>query len=79
MWAAGWLAIFWGTFHPEVQAGVQRRTQSCADLFRRSSSCVEGRNGQLSLKYHALHRFTQRKLQSLTVLYNYLVRPAAGG
>ena len=79
MWAAGWLAIFWGTVHPEVQADLGRKAQSCTDLFRRSSSRVEGRNGQLSLKHHALHRFTQRKLQSLTVLYNSLVRPAVGG
>ena len=39
---------------------------------------MEGRNGQLSLKHHALHRFTLRKLQALTVLHNYLVRRADG-
>ncbi len=39
---------------------------------------VEGRNGQLSLKHHALHRFTLGKLQALTVLHNYLVRRADG-
>ena len=68
----------WGTLRPEVQADLERKAQICADLFQRSSSCVEGRNGQLSLKHHALHRFTWQKLQALTVLHNYLVRRADG-
>ena len=68
----------WGTLRPEVQADVEGQAQMCADLFQRSSSCVEGRNGQLSLKHHALHRFTLGKLQALTVLHNYLVRRADG-
>lgn len=57
---------------------LERKAQICADLFQRSSSCVEGRNGQLSLKHHALHRFTLRKLQALTVLHNYLIRRSDG-
>jgi hypothetical protein len=68
----------WGTLSAEVQADLQSKAQTCADLFQRSSSCVEGRNGQLSLKHHALHRFTLRKLQALTVLHNYLVCRADG-
>jgi hypothetical protein len=64
----------WGTFSPEMQADLEQKGQICADLFQRSSSCVEGRNGQLSLKHHALHRFTLLKLQALTVLHNYLAR-----
>lgn len=47
--------------------------QQCANLFQRSSSCVEGRNGQLSLRHHALHRLSIRKLASLRVLHNYFV------
>lgn len=68
----------WATLSLEVQADLGRKAQVCADLFQRSSSCVEGRNGQLSLKHHALHRFTLRKLQALTVLHNYLVRRPDG-
>jgi hypothetical protein len=68
----------WGTFPRAVQGDLERKAQACADLFQRSSSCVEGRNGQLALKHHALHRFTPRKLQALTVLHNYLIRRAAG-
>jgi len=61
----------WGTFSPELQAELESRARQCADLFQRSSSCVEGRNGQLSLRHHALHHLTARKLQALTVLHNY--------
>jgi hypothetical protein len=68
----------WGTFSPELQAELERRAQQCAGLFQRSSSCVEGRNGQLSLRHHALHHLSARKLQALTVLHNYAVRRADG-
>jgi len=68
----------WGTLSPEMQVDLEQKTQLCADLFQRSSSCVEGRNGQLSLKHHALHRFTLRKLQALKVLHNYLARRPDG-
>jgi len=68
----------WGTFIPELQAELESRARQCADLFQRSSSCVEGRNGQLSLRHHALHRLTARKLQALTVLHNYAVHRADG-
>jgi Family of unknown function (DUF6399) len=39
--------------------------------FQRSSSCVEGRNGQLELRHHSLHRLSKRKLETLTALHNY--------
>jgi hypothetical protein len=68
----------WGTLSPDMQADLERRARDCVDLFQRSSSCVEGRNGQLSLKHHALHQLTRRKLKALTVLHNYFVRRADG-
>jgi hypothetical protein len=68
----------WGTFTADVRADLERKAQHCADVFQRSSSCVEGRNGQLSLKHHALHQLTARKLQALTVLHNYVVRREDG-
>ena len=63
----------WGTFRPDLQADLESKARQCADFFQRSSSCVEGRNGQLSLKHHALHQLTGRKLQALTVLHDYAV------
>jgi hypothetical protein len=68
----------WGTFSPERKADLQDKAQQCADFFQRSSSCVEGRNGQLSLKHHALHQLTGRKLHALTVLHNYAVQREDG-
>lgn len=45
-----------------------------AQVFQRSSSCVEGRNGQLARHHHAHHRLRGRKLSALTVVHNYLVQ-----
>ncbi|HEX9005571.1 MAG TPA: DUF6399 domain-containing protein [Blastocatellia bacterium] len=45
-----------GRLTTEERAMVERVAQECADLFQRSSSCVEGRNGQLALRHHSLHR-----------------------
>ena len=42
-----------------------------AELFQRSRSCVEGRNGQLSLYHHGCHRLSDRKLAALTAIHNY--------
>ena len=50
--------------------------EQCAQLFQRSSSCVEGRNGHLSLFHHGHHRLMSRKLEALTVVHNFMkVRP----
>jgi hypothetical protein len=68
----------WGTFSAELQVELERRARQCADFFQRSSSCVEGRNGQLSLRHHALHHLSARKLQALTVLHNYAAERADG-
>src|SRR5690606_30285249 len=53
------------------RATVERVAVDCANLFQRSSSCVEGRNGQLALRRHHLHRLRDGKLAALTVLYNF--------
>jgi hypothetical protein len=50
--------------------------KECAQLFQRSSSCVEGRNGYLSLRHHGLHHFSERKLGALTVIHNYFTEHA---
>jgi hypothetical protein len=57
---------------------VKRVTQQCADLFQRSSSCVEGRNGRLSLFHHGQTRLSEPRLQALTAVHNYVVRREDG-
>ena len=68
----------WGTLPCDLQADLETKARQCADFFQRSSSCVEGRNGQLSLRHHALHHLTARKLKALTVLHNYAVQREDG-
>ncbi|MEF8770227.1 DUF6399 domain-containing protein [Candidatus Accumulibacter contiguus] len=43
---------------------------------QRSSSGVEGRNGQLALHHQGRHRLSDRKLAALTVVHNYHIRRA---
>jgi hypothetical protein len=63
--AAGWeVAERWG--------------REVAGWFARSSSAVEGRNGQLALRYHSLHRLPDRKLQALTAVHNFWVKRGDG-
>ena len=61
----------WASLSPCDQAVWSRKAKQCAAVFQRSSSCVEGRNGILSLKHHALHRLNATKSQALTVLHNF--------
>jgi hypothetical protein len=42
---------------------IERVATEWADRFQRSSSCVEGRNGQLALWHHHLHTIRPRRLQ----------------
>ena len=62
----------------EPREALEREAVWCAELFQRSSSCVEGRNGQLALRHHHLHQLRPRKLKVLTILHNYLIRRPAG-
>ena len=66
--------------HLDTEAAEQVATVAriCADLFQRSSSCVEGRNGQLALFHHGLHRLTETKLAALTVVHNFHTRRPDG-
>jgi hypothetical protein len=50
----------------------------CVHLFQPSSSCVEGRNGQLALRHHAFHRLSDRKLNALKVVHNFYLQREDG-
>ena len=63
---------------PEEQRVVELTACDCAHFFQRSSSCVEGRNGQLALWHHGLHRLRERKLAALTTVHNYFIKRPDG-
>lgn len=50
----------------------------CAEVFQRSSSCVEGRNGVLSLHHHASRSLTPRKLRALQIIHNFGLKRSDG-
>jgi hypothetical protein len=62
----------------EQRRGLEQAAEQCATLFQRSSSCVEGRNGQLALCHHSLHRLSEKRLRALTVLHNFFIRRPDG-
>jgi hypothetical protein len=57
---------------------LERVCREAVGLFQRSSSCVEGRNGRLSLLHHGHGPLSAGRLQALTVVHNYLSRRADG-
>jgi hypothetical protein len=62
----------------EERKEVQEVARQIAGLFQRSSSCVEGRNGRLSLQQHGHSRVSERRLKALTVIHNYMVKRSDG-
>ena len=62
----------------EEKVMIETVGRECAQLFQRSSSCVEGRNGQLALRHHSLHRISNRKLAALTTVHNYFIERSDG-
>lgn len=62
----------------EDRALVEHVAEDCAQLFQRSSSPVEGRNGHLDLFHHGHHRLPARKLRALTTVHNYFKRRPDG-
>lgn len=59
-------------------ARLERAAQDGADIFQRSSSCVEGRNGQLALRHHSLHAISDTRLEALTAVHNYFIHRPDG-
>ena len=63
----------WQSTTDKRKKELQAEARKCALVFQRSSSCVEGRNGQLSLKHHASRKMSARKLAASTVIHNYFI------
>lgn len=65
-------------FEEDRLGQLQRGARECAEFFQRSSSCVEGHNGALSLKHHASRHLSAGKLSSRVVLHNYFSKRKDG-
>lgn len=63
-----------GPWPEELKGAWMKGGKEMAELFQRSSSCVEGRNGVLSFNHHRFHRLNPRSLQVLTIVHNFEVR-----
>jgi len=61
------------TLCPEQREALEQIARMCAQIFQRSSSNVEGRNGVLSLRHYRIHNLLPRKLQALTVIHNFWI------
>jgi hypothetical protein len=78
------LAAAWSSDSPlgslplRERESLERVCREAVALFQRSSSCVEGRNGRLSLLHHGHGPLSAGRLQALTVVHNYLSRRADG-
>jgi Family of unknown function (DUF6399) len=68
------LCEVWCFLSLELREQIKETALQCAQLFQRSSSCVEGRNGYLSLRHHSSHRLSNRKLGALTIIHNYFIK-----
>jgi hypothetical protein len=62
----------------EERTHIEQVATDCANLFPRSPSAVEGRNGHLALFHHGCHRLSTRKLAALTAVHNYHSRRPDG-
>ena len=62
----------------ELKNEWMKKGKECAEKFQRSSSCVEGRNGMLSLCHHRFHRLNKRSLKVLTIVHNFDIRRSDG-
>lgn len=65
--------ITWKQTGTEERKRLISSAKKCAQMFQRSSSCLEGRNGYLSFRHHGLHFLSSRKLNALTVIHNYFI------
>jgi hypothetical protein len=64
---------------PVEQDRLKQKAATLADVFQRSSTNVEGRNGYLSLRNHALRGLDHpRKRACLTAVHNFLLTRSDG-
>lgn len=64
----------WTALDAGAAARLMHVATEHAQLFQRSSSCVEGRNGRLALHHHGIHRLRPDRLRCLTIIHNYFIQ-----
>jgi transcriptional regulator with XRE-family HTH domain len=57
----------------KIIADIIQKSKNLVQIFQRSSSCVEGRNGVISFRNHELHNMTTRKRNALTAIHNFFI------
>jgi hypothetical protein len=67
-----------GRLVEEEREQVEQAALDLVGLFSRSSSCVEGRNGRLSLLRHGHTRLSSTRLKVQTVLHNFFAKRPDG-
>lgn len=67
-----------GQLEQQERQEVERTGKEIVGLFARSSSCVEGRNGRLSLQHHGQCRLGVSRLRALTTIHNYVAQRQDG-
>ena len=67
-----------GKYLDSEKEALMVKGRECAEKFQRSTSCVEGRNGVLSLYHHRFCRLNQRSCQALTVVHNFHLKRSDG-
>ena len=76
LFAPGGVLAEWS---PTAQSQLKQQAKTLAEVFQRSSSNVEGRNGYLSLKNHQLRGLDRpRKRACLTTIHNFFLTRSDG-
>jgi hypothetical protein len=77
--AAAWSAAgALGQLAEAQRQEVARVAEAAVALFVRASSCVEGRNGRLSLYHHGQGPLREGRLRALTAVHNFVMERADG-
>lgn len=63
-----------GAWTEDFKKTIMERGKELAGAFQRSSSCVEGRNGVLSLLMHRFHYLSPKTLKVLSIVHNFGVK-----
>lgn len=64
----------WSSLSSQAREELARWAAGIVMHFVRTSSCVEGRNGFLALRYHHRRALPPALLKALTVIHNYVLR-----